>query len=175
MPADFRPSRLVCLGCAAGLFALGIRFLTVATRIGGYGAAGVALLGLACFISAAILVGPALAGLVSRPFTNFLGDMFHPTETLRQPPESLLRDLRMRLRDRLWESVAQQLDALTRAYGPSPELLHLRAHLVAGQTGNHQSVNALAVTSLSERAFDRYVALLRRDPPPTVVQTGIDA
>ena len=176
LPADFKPWRLAALGCAAGLIAFGTRlFLEAARSGGGMGAVGIVLLGMACFVSAAILMAPSVATVVARPLTNFMEALFHPTETLHQPPEALLRELRMRLRDRFWESVAQQLDALTRAYGPSPELLHLRAHLVAGQTGDYQSVTALAVTVLSSRGFDRYTALLRRDPPPREIQTGIDA
>ncbi len=180
LPADFKPWRLACLGCGVGLIALGMRILLSIpfAKLAGATAiavAGPAILGFACFITAGIFIAPQIVGVVARPITAWFDQMFYPTETLREPPATLLFALRQRLRDRHWEPVAQQLEALQRAYGPSPELLHLRAHLLAGQTGEFKTVTADAVSRLSTRAFDRYTALLRRDPPPAALQTGIDA
>jgi hypothetical protein len=173
--ADFRPWRVVCLVCAAALVGLGFRLLHGALGFGGFAAAGPALLGLACFIVAAILIAPPLAGLVVRPLTSCLGNLFYPAETLRKPPEDLLRALRMRLRDRAWESVDQQTAALIVSYGPSPELYHLRALLAGGRSGDHAAVTLEASARLPARAFALYSDLLRRDPPPRTVQTGIEA
>lgn len=175
LSADFRPWRLVCLGCAAGLIALGLRFLTVAMGVGGLAAVGPALIGIGCFVGAAIFIAPSIVGTVVRPLTSWFGDLFYPTETLRQPPKDLLFSLRMRLRDRYWDSVDQQTRELIKAYGPSPELYHLRAHLHAGRDGSCSAATVEASAKLSGRDFDRYTALLRRDPPPREVQTGIEA
>ena len=175
LSADFRPWRIVCLGCAAGLIALGLRFLSAAFETGGLAAAAPALVGIGFFVAAAIFIAPSIVGLVARPLTSWFGDMFHPTETLRQPPKDLLFALRMRLRDRYWDSVDQQTRALIDSYGPSPELYLLRAHLEGGRSGSHSAVTVEASSKLSARAFDRYTELLRRDPPPHEIQTGIDA
>ena len=175
LSADFRPWRLVCLGCAVLLIALGLRFLAMAASIGGLVAVGPVLLAVGAFVSAAIFIAPSIVGTVARPLTSWFGDMFYPTETLRQPPESLLRALRMRIRDRYWESVDQQTRELIKAYGPSPELYHLRAHLHGGRDGSCSAATVEASSRLSGRDFERYTALLRSDPPPREIQTGIEA
>jgi hypothetical protein len=181
LPADFKLWRLVCLGGGGVLIALGFYFLYVSTRMAANGgmdylaAGGPAALSVASFVSASILIAPASVGIITRPVLAWFDQMFCPTETLRETPPTLIVALRQRLRDRQWESVTQQLDALELAYGPSPELSHLRAHLIAGQTGDFRTVTAAAAGTLSSRAFARYTALLRRDPPPVTIQVGIDA
>jgi hypothetical protein len=175
LPADFKPWRFVCLGCGAGLIALGMGILLKISPEAGIAAAGPAALGLSCFIAAAVFIAPQIVGVIARPLTGWLDEIFCPTETIRQPPADLLRAIRQRLRDRFWESVDQQTLALIDAYGPSAELYHLRAHLAAGRDGNYCPVTAAAATTLSARAFDRYLALLRRDPPPAEIRLGLDA
>lgn len=173
--ADFRPWRAVCVVFGAGLIAMGFRFLYSAAQMGGLAAAGPAIFGMACFVCAAMFVSPSLVGLVARPITGWAGDLFYPTETFRQPPETLLRSLRMQLRDRYWGSVDQQTRELINAYGPSPELYHLRAVMEGGRSGSHSAITVEASQKLSRRAFDRYVDLVHRDPPPAAVQSGIEA
>ena len=137
--------------------------------------AAAALIAVAGFVASSICLVTGTSGIWGRAFGRVFGNLFYPEETITQPPDDLLRALRQRLRDRYWDSAAQQLDALQKAYGPSPELFHLRAHLSAGQTGDYRTVNVAAVKALPSRGFDRYTALLRRDPPPRAEQTGIDA
>lgn len=175
LPADFRPWRLAFLVCASAFILLGFRLVYAAFALEGLEAAGPVIAGMSCFVAAGVFIAPSIVGIVARPLTGWIGDLFHPTETLRKPPEDLLRALRMRLRDRYWESVDQQTAALIVSYGPSPELYHLRAHLEGGRRGDYSAVTLEASTRLSPRAFALYTDLLRRDPPPRDIQTGIFA
>jgi hypothetical protein len=139
------------------------------------GLMGAAMLTVGLFVSAAVAFALAFGGYMARPGARFLGSLFYPEETLKEPPENLLFALRMRLRDRHWESVDQQTRELINAYGASPALYHLRALMEGGRSGHHSAVTLEASKKLSRRAFDRYTALLRGDPPPREIQTAIEA
>lgn len=175
LSADFKWSRLVgvLVGLAIPLCALTMMMGADSPRERGFIALG--FLGSGAFIFAAILLVTNGSWLWFRPFGKLFGGLFYPEETITQPPKDLLFSLRMRLRDRFWESVDQQTRELIRAYGPSPELYHLRALMEGGRSGNHSAVTVEASKKLSGPAFDRYTALLRRDPPPSEIQTGIEA
>lgn len=176
LPADFRLWRVGCLLAALALLWLGLRFLALAGKQGAYlEAVGPAILGFSFFVGSGICVGIGFSGTLSLPLLRVFDHLFYPTETLRQPPKELLSSLRMRLRDRYWESVDQQTRELINAYGPSPELYHLRALLEGGRSGSPSAATVEASKKLSARAFDRYTALLQRDPPPREIQTGIEA
>ncbi|MBC8012136.1 MAG: hypothetical protein H7067_18785 [Burkholderiales bacterium] len=175
LPAGFSWWRVVGVLVGLSIPLLGLGLMSGSMGEGPGAVYGIVLIAVAGFIASAILLVTNTSGIWSRPFGRLFGNLFYPVETITQPPDDLLRALRQRLRDRYWNSATQQLDALTRAYGPSPELFHLRAHLVAGQTGDYRTVNAAAVNALPARGFDRYTALLRRDPPPRAPETGIDA
>ena len=123
----------------------------------------------------AILFVLSSSNFWSRPFTAFWSSFFYSSESITEPPKDLLFALRMRLRDRCWEAVDQQTRQLINAYGPSPELYHLRALMEGGRSGTHSATNVEAFKRLSSRAFDRYTALLRHDPPPIEIQNGIEA
>lgn len=175
LPAGFSWWRVV--GVLAGLSIPLLGLYLVSGNLGsGPGAiVGALLIVMGGFLACAILLVTSTSGIWFRPFGRLFGNLFYPEETLTQPPDDLLRALRQRLRDRYWDSAAQQIDALQKAYGPSAELFHLRAHLVAGQTGDYRTVNAAAVKALPSRGFDRYTALLRRDPPARAPEIDIDA
>lgn len=176
LPEGFRFRRLLCPAGAIILGCLGFRFLGLAGKQGAYlEAVGPAILAVALLASAGILFVIPFAGTLLSPFTGVFERLFFPGETLRRPPEELLFALRMRLRDRYWESVDQQTNALIESYGPSPELYHLRALMEGGRAGNYSSVTMAASKKLSRRAFARYIDLLRNDPPPREIQTGIVA
>lgn len=148
------------------LIVRGFRFLFSISPGDSWGAAVPALFGFACMIAGAVCLAPGLIGVVTRPLTSFFGGFFYPEQHITAPPEPLIRALRLRILDRHFESATQQIDALLDAYGPRPELYHLRAHLVAAQGGEVQPVTAEATRALPLPALDTYLALLRRDPPP---------
>jgi hypothetical protein len=183
LPDAVKGWRLACLCTAFISGGLGLHLLTVAVRwaeLGGggfasYAAIGPAALGIACFVVAAMLSMPSMAGAITSPVGRLFEQIFYPSERIREPPKDLLFALRMRLRDRYWDSVDQQTRALIEAYGHSPELHHLRAHLEGGRSGSYSTVTLEASVRLSARGFDRYTELLRRDPPPREIQTGIEA
>ena len=174
LPADFSWWRFT--GVIVGL-SMPLLSIFLMSRLGGepLAIAAAALIAVGGLVASAIFLVTGTSGIWGRAFGRVFGNLFYPEETLTQPPDDLLRALRQRLRDRYWDSAEQQIEALQKAYGPSPELFHLRAHLSAGQTGDYRVVNNAAVRALPSRGFDRYTALLRRDPPPREVQTGIDA
>ena len=176
LPEEFRGWRIVSLLVGFAFFGLS----AFSTRLVGdagtlAGTMATVLLSVSLLACGGVFIGIAVGGLLSRPGGQFLGNLFYPVETLTAPPKDLLFALRMRLRDRYWESVDQQTRELINAYGPSPELYHLRALMEGGRSGTHSSVTVEASKKLSSRAFDRYAALLRRDPPPATIQTGIEA
>ncbi len=176
LPEDFRGWRIFCL--LLGVAMLGLSALSTRLVGGGGGLAGTmasVMVAVSLLVGAAICFGLAGGGILSRPGTRLLGNLFYPAETITEPPKELLLALRMRLRDRYWESVDQQTRELINAYGPSPELYHLRALMDGGRVGSHSAVTVEASRKLSRRAFDRYTELLRQDPPPREVQTGIEA
>ena len=176
LPAGVRLRLFVCPVGALFLGFVGFRFLALAGKQGAYlEAVGPAILAIALLGGAAILLVIPFAGTLSSPITGIFEGLFNPSETIRRPPEDLLFALRMRLRDRYWESVDQQTRALIESYGPSPELYHLRALMEGGRSGSHSAVTVEASQKLSARAFDRYTSLLRGDPPPRETQTGIEA
>lgn len=171
-PAGFSWARLV--GALVGLSIPVAAGIMIAAGNGNFdrGAVTIAFLGSGAFIFAAILIVTNTSWLWFRPFGRVLDSLFHPAETLTYPPADLIRSLRERLRNRLWESVSQQLDALEKAYGRSSDLFYLRAHLAAGLSGDCKHITNAASRALSGREFDRYLALLRRDPPVVYVQSG---
>jgi hypothetical protein len=176
LPEDFRGWRIFCLLLSFAFFGLS----AASTRLLGHmdgmaGAMGAVMFSVSLFVSGAIFFGIAVGGVLSGPGSRLLGSLFYSEETIKEPPKDLLFALRMRLRDRYWESVDQQTHALIESYGPSPELYHLRALMEGGRAGNYSSVTLEASKKLSPRAFTRYVELLRNDPPPREVQTGIVA
>jgi hypothetical protein len=176
LPEDFRGWRIFCLLLSFAFFGLSALSTRLTGQIGGMaGTMGVVMLNVGLFVSGAVFFGIAVGGILARPGARLLGNLFYPEETIKEPPKELLFALRMRLRDRYWESVDQQTRELINAYGPSPELYHLRALMDGGRSGSHSAVTIDASKKLSRRAFDRYTELLHRDPPPTGVQTGIDA
>jgi hypothetical protein len=176
LPEEFRGWRIfsLLLGFAFfGLSAVSTRLVNDADSLAG--TMGVVVLSVGFLACGGVFVGIAAGGILSRPGTQLFGHLFYPSETITAPPKDLLFALRMRLRDRYWDAVDQQTHALLEAYGPSPELYHLRALMEGGRSGTHSAVTVEASKKLSSRAFDRYAALLRRDPPPTAIQTGIEA
>ncbi len=176
LPEDFRGWRIFSLLLSFGCFGL----CAVSTRLmnhadGPAGMMGVVVVNVALFACGAVFFGLAAGGVLSRPGSRSFGSLFYPTETIKEPPKELLFALRMRLRDRYWESVDQQTRALIESYGPSPELYHLRALMEGGRAGNYSAVTVEASAKLSRRAFGRYLDLLRSDAPPREIQTGIEA
>ena len=175
-PGSLRLRHVVCPAGAVVLGFLGFRCLSLASKQGAYlEAVGPAILSVGLLAGAGVLLVIPFVGALSSPFGDFFARLFLPTETLRRPPDELLAALRMRLRDRYWDSVDQQTRALIDAYGASPELYHLRALMDGGRTGSHSATTVEASERLSARAFRRYTDLLHRDPPPRETQTGIDA
>jgi uncharacterized membrane protein YccC len=176
LPDEFRGWRIFCLFACFALIGLGCaayRLMGHASSLAGM--MGATMLMVSLFVASAIAFALAFGGYLARPGTRFLGSIFYPQETLKEPPKDLLFALRMRLRDRYWDAVDQQTRALLQAYGPSPQLYHLRALLDGGRSGTHSAVTTEASRKLSRRSFDRYLELLRRDPPPHEIQTGIEA
>jgi hypothetical protein len=129
-------------------------------------AIGLWILALSCLVLAGICFAPGLIGFVASPFTSVMGSLFHPHHQLTAPPEDLLRALRRKIMDRQFTAAGQQLDALLRAYGPSPALYHLCAHYEAAQGRDPALVNSTAAAQLKPRALAAYQALLRQDAPP---------
>lgn len=170
LPADFRWWR-------AGCVLVGLSFPLLSwllfDKVNASGslmeAAAYAIFAVAGLGGAGIFLTLGSSGVWSRPFGGFFGKLFYPEERLTRPPDDLIRALRERLRNRYWASAAQQIDALETAYGKSTELFYLRAHLTAGRTGDCKDVTCAASRALSERQFERYLALLRRDPPVVYV------
>lgn len=176
LPEEFRGWRIFSLLVGIGFLGLSALSTRLVGGAGGLaGTMGTVVLSIGLLACGGVFIGIAAGGIVARPGANFLGHLFYPTETLTAPPKDLLFALRMRLRDRYWESVDQQTRELILSYGPSPELYHLRALMEGGRSGTHSAVTVEASKKLSARAFDRYTALLHRDPPPTTIQTGIEA
>lgn len=176
LPEEFRGWRIFSLLVGFdffGLSALSTRLVGEAGTLAATMAS--VLLSVALLACGGVFIGIAAGGILSRPGAQFLGHLFYPTETITAPPKDLLFALRMRLRDRYWDAVDQQTHALLEAYGPSPELYHLRALMEGGRSGTHSAVTVEASKKLSSRAFGRYTDLLHRDPPPTAIQTGIEA
>jgi hypothetical protein len=160
-----RALRIFFLLVAAVLLVFAFRFAHAASQSISFGILGYGLLSLGCCIGAGICVAPGLIGLITRPFTTFFGEFFYPEERLTAPPESLLRALHMRVLDRQFPAVVQQLEALSEAYGPRPELFHLAAHLAAARGEPVEPVTAEAARRLKPRALETYLALLRGHPP----------
>jgi hypothetical protein len=150
---------------ALPLVALGFRQLHSAFELGGYGAAAPALFGLIAFILAGVLFAPSLLTLLSRPFGLWLGGLFYHEDRFTAPPDDLLFSLRLRILDRHFASVDQQLAALRAAYGDSPELLHLVALAEAARGRPVTTVTAEAARVLPSAGFERYLALLQKIPP----------
>lgn len=176
LPPEFRAWRIVCLVTSIPLVLVALRFfrgLQDASELAD--AMTGALVSMGLFVAAGVAAGLGLSGYLSRPSAKLFGSILYPEETIKEAPKELLFALRMRLRNRYWESVDQQTRALLDAYGPSPELYHLRALMEAGRGGNHAAVTVVASQKLSRRAFDRYMDLLRNDPPSHPIKTGIDA
>ena len=176
LPEDFRGWRIFCLLLSFAFFGLSAASTQLIESTQGHaGMMGAVTLAIGLFVSGSVFFGLAAGGILARPGSRLLGNLFYPEETIKEPPKDLLFALRMRLRDRYWESVDQQTRALIESYGPSPELYHLRALMEGGRAGSHSVVTIEASKKLSRRAFDRYTGLLHRDPPPRAIQTGIDA
>ncbi len=160
-----RALRVFLFLVAAVLAVFGLRFAYLAANAFSFGILGYGLLSLGCCIGAGICVAPGLVGFVARPVTSFFGEFFYPEERLTAPPEALLRALHMRILDRQFPAVVQQIEALTEAYGPRAELFHLAAHLAAARGEPVEPVTSEAARRLKPRALDTYLALLRSHPP----------
>ncbi|EIQ00120.1 hypothetical protein OpiT1DRAFT_04659 [Opitutaceae bacterium TAV1] len=128
-------------------------------------AAGQSLLALGCIIFAGIIAAPALAGWAGYYIGGFLGSLFYPEDYNTEPPEALLRSLRMRIRERMHLSVEKQLRGLLKAYRPHPTVFHLLAVNAAAQERDWHPVVAEAATALSKKKFRRFEALVLADPP----------
>lgn len=160
-----RALRVFLFLVALVLGGFGLRFAYLAANAFSFGVMGYGLLSLGCCIGAGISVAPGLIGVVARPLTAFFGNFFYPEERLTAPPEALLRALHMRILDRQFPAVVQQIEALTEAYGPRPELFHLAAHLAAARGEPVDPVTSEAARRLKPRALQTYLDLLRRQPP----------
>lgn len=163
---------LCALGCAAATF-FALRY------VGGSGGGPLAIIGAVLVLFAGLIGTGICLGLAARdsfasPFADFLSGIIAPREIFKAPPEDHLRALRMRLRDRQWDSVDHQLAKLEQTYGHSAELYWLRAHSAAGRTGSCGHVTCEASEILKGPAFDRYLEMLRRDPVPAAPQTDPD-
>jgi len=146
---------------AIGLLIAGGWFLTKASHAGGWGAAAPALLGLACLIAAAALVGRRLV----RPLTGMFGQMFYPQSYFTAPPESLLTSLRGRLAEGRIGLVEHQVKELLKAYPHAAGLYHVWALVEAAKGRSVQRVTAEASRALSSSVFAEYEAMLHAMPP----------
>jgi hypothetical protein len=150
----------------AGLLVLAWRRFSEATASGLIiVAAAQSLLALACIISAGIIAAPSLANWASHYVGGFLGSLFYPEDYHTEPPEDLLKSLRMRIRERMHISVEKQLRGLLKAYRPHPAVFHLLAVNAAAQERDWQPVVAEATKTLPKRKFRRFEALVLVDPP----------
>lgn len=174
--ADIPLGRLVA--SLGALVCAGATFLAL-RHVGGSGGGpfaniAVVLVLFAGLIGTGICLGLAARDSFSSPLSDFLSGIIAPREILKAPPEDHLRALRMRLRDRQWDSVDHQLAKLEQTYGHSAELYWLRAHSAAGRNGSCAVVTCEASEKLKGPAFDRYLEMLRRDPVPNTPQTDPD-
>ncbi len=167
-----RALRIFLSVVAAVLMVFAFRFAYAASQSFSFGIMGYGLLAIGCCIGAGICVAPGLVGFVARPLTSFFGEFFYPEERLTAPPESLLRALHMRILDRQFPAVVQQLEALSEAYGPQAELFHLAAHLAAARGEPVEPVTAAAARRLKPRALETYLGLLRSHPPRPAPASG---
>lgn len=118
-----------------------------------------------CLIVAGLCVAPSFIGLAARQVGGFFGSLFYPEEYHQEPPTDLLKSLRMRIRDRMFWSVEQQLVGLQSAYPPHPAVYHLLAVNLAAQQKDWKHIVSDAVRVLSRRQFARFQELVRIDPP----------
>lgn len=167
-----RPARIIAIVAGVIFAALGLLCAYAASEVFSLGVVGFGMLSLGFCTAAGICFAPQLVPVVARPLTGLLGGLFYPEQRFEAPPEDLLRKLRQSLADRHFDSVAQQVAALDRAYGPSPELLHLAAHLAVARGDTASPVTADASRRLKPKAFDAYLLRLRNDPPRAAPANG---
>lgn len=124
-----------------------------------------AMWGVAQLVFAGVTLGYSFASWISRPVGWFFGALFHPQDWFRDPPEALLRSLRVKIIDRQHGSVDQQLRGLLKAYGPRPEIYHLMVLNLAADVGVWEPMAIEARSHLGRRARARFEALLQETPP----------
>lgn len=167
-----RPLRAIAAAVGLVLAAFGIYFAYAAASAISFGMLGYGVLSLGCCMAAGICFAPQLVPVVARPLANLLGGLIYPEQRFEAPPPDLLRKLRQSVTDRHFDSVAQQVSALDRAYGPSPELLHLAAHLAVARGDSASPVTTDASQRLKPKAFEAYLRILRDDPPRAAPANG---
>lgn len=131
-----------------------------------------AMWGVLQLVLAGLTLGYSFAGWISRPILAMWGTVFHPQDWFREPPESLLRGLRVRIRDRHHGAVDQQTRGLLRAYGPRAEVYHLLVLNVAADGGIWEPVAEEARKAMGRKRRMQFEALLAKDPPGSLVRNG---
>lgn len=138
MPAHPSMRRFIIIATcvlAIVLTVVGARFLLKAARTEGLAAAAPAVIGLLCWMGAAVCVGRRAVGLVMLPFTVLFDQLFYPRSCFTEPPESLLLSLRCAIADRRFRYVERQLAGLLKAYPRDAGLLKLKEELDAAKAG----------------------------------------